>query len=82
MARPLAAIEADIAAAERARDDLLYSDDLAVTNGAYDRANGLVLRLRRELTDAQVATIQQSAADIVAEMRRIEALARDAMAAP
>lgn len=53
MARPLDAIERDIAAAERARDDLEYSDDLAHVTGAWDRANGLVLRLRAELREAR-----------------------------
>lgn len=76
--RPLPEIERDIAAAERARDDLLYSDDFAATNGAYDRANGLVLRLRRELTDAQVAQIERAGADIVARGQQIAATLRAA----
>lgn len=53
MARPLDAIERDVAAAEQARDDLLLSDDLAMVTGAWGRANGLVLRLRAELREAR-----------------------------
>lgn len=73
--RDLSAIEVDIAAAERARDDLLYSNDFAMTSGAYDRAAAEVLRLRRELTAAQMATIEQQSAEIVAAGQRMLAAA-------
>jgi hypothetical protein len=45
-------LRADLARAERALADLDYSDDLAHVTGAWDRANGLVLRIQRELADA------------------------------
>jgi hypothetical protein len=45
-------LRADLARAQRALADLDYSDDLAHVTGAWDRANGLVLRIQRELADA------------------------------
>lgn len=46
-------LRADLARAEQALRDLEWSDDHAHTSGAWDRANALVLRIRRELADAE-----------------------------
>lgn len=48
-------LRADLAKAERALADLELSDDHAHTSGAWDRAHGLVLQIRRELAGKGVA---------------------------
>ena len=51
----IVALRADLAAAERAADDLLLSDDLACVTGAHDRAMDAVRRCRAALADAELA---------------------------
>lgn len=51
----IAALRANLAAAERAADDLLLSDDLACVTGAHDRAMDAVRRCRAALADAELA---------------------------
>jgi hypothetical protein len=44
-------LRADLARAERALSDLELSDDLCHVTGAWARAHGLVLSIRRELAE-------------------------------
>jgi transposase len=46
-------LRASLARAERALSDLEQSDDLCHVTGAWGRAHGLVLSIRRELADAE-----------------------------
>jgi hypothetical protein len=46
-------LRADLARAERALSDLEWSDDLCHVTGAWDRAHALVLRIRREIAEAE-----------------------------
>jgi hypothetical protein len=46
-------LRAELARAERALADVELSDDHAHTSGAWDRAHGLVLRIRREIAEAE-----------------------------
>ena len=58
VARPapdVPALRAAVAAAERAADDVLLSDDLACVTGAHDRALAAVRAARRELAEAELA---------------------------
>jgi len=69
----IAALRADLAAAERAADDLLLSDDLACVTGAHGRAMAAVRQARRALNDALVQQITDQAAAICATGRDIVA---------
>jgi len=51
----LATLRAAVAAAERAADDVLLSDDMACVTGAHDRALAAVRAARRDLADAELA---------------------------
>ncbi len=62
----IAALRADLAAAERAADDLLLSDDLACVTGAHGRAMAAVRQARQALNDALVQQITDQAAAIAA----------------
>lgn len=62
----IATLRADLAAAERAADDVLLSDDLACVTGAHDRAVAVVRAARQALNDALVQQITDQAAAIVA----------------
>lgn len=66
-ARSVEALRRQLAAYQRARADLLLSDDLAMVTGAYQRADDMVREVERLLA---------------AELARIEPIARDAMAVP
>jgi hypothetical protein len=46
-------LRADLARAERALSDLEWSDDMAHVSGAWDRAHGLVLTIKREIAAAE-----------------------------
>lgn len=81
MSRPLAALYADLAAAEQARDDLLLSDDHCMVNGVWNSAQAHVLACQRAIVAAQQAAITTDIATRAAELARIEPHARDAMAA-
>ena len=70
----IAALRADLAAAERAADDLLLSDDLACVTGAHDRAMAVVRRCRAALADAELAEAMSDPA-YLRIMRRSEARA-------
>lgn len=85
----IAALRDAVRAAEAARSDVEWSDDYCMTSGSWDRANRRVLEATRALNAALMALIEQQAAQITAQgeavaadLRRIEAIARDAMAAP
>lgn len=64
-ARSVEALRRQLAAYQRARGDLLLSDDLAMVTGAYQRADDMVREVERLLA---------------AELARLEPIARDAMA--
>lgn len=64
-ARSVEALRRQLAAYQRARADLLLSDDLAMVTGAYQRADNMVREVERLLA---------------AELARLEPIARDAMA--
>lgn len=64
-ARSVEALRRQLAAYQRARADLLLSDDLAMVTGAYQRADAMVREVERLLA---------------AELARLEPIARDAMA--
>jgi hypothetical protein len=50
-------LRAELVEAQRALCDLEWSDDLAHVTGAWDRAHALVLRIQREIAQAErVAT--------------------------
>lgn len=51
----LATLRAAVAAAERAADDVLLSDDMACVTGAHDRALAAVRAARRDLAEAELA---------------------------
>lgn len=77
VARPapdVAALRAAVAAAERAADDVLLSDDLACVTGAHDRALAAVRAARRELAEAELAEAMSDPA-YQRIMRRTEARA-------
>lgn len=85
----IAALRDAVQAAEAARADLEWADDYCMTSGSWDRANRRVLEATRALNAALLAQIEQQAAQITAQgeavaadLRRIEAIARDAMATP
>lgn len=64
-ARSVEALRRQLTAYQRARADLLLSDDLAMVTGAYQRADDMVREVERLLA---------------AELARLEPIARDAMA--
>lgn len=70
----IATLRADLAAAERAADDLLLSDDLACVTGAHDRALAALRAARRDLAEAELAEAMTDASYWRA-MRRTEARA-------
>lgn len=73
-------------AQERVRlaEDELYrvqqADDFCMTSGSYDRAQSSLTAARRALTDAQVAHIQNMAAEIAARGEALMRAARIALA--
>lgn len=77
----LPALYAALAAAERARDDLLTSHDHCMVDGAWNAAQAHVLACQRAVVAAQQAGIATDIATRAAELARIEPHARDAMAA-
>lgn len=71
----VAAAEERVRLAEAEFQRVQQADDFCMTSGSYDRAQSSLTAARRALTEAQVAHIQNMAADITA---RGEALMRAA----
>lgn len=69
----IAALRAELAAAEDEISRIQQADNYCMTNGAYDRALAVVRRARQALNDALVQQITDQAAAIVATGRDVVA---------